>query len=103
MFYKGSSSDGTDATQVEGMYISPCGKYFSSEPYTKEQKTFSKKFRFDDKMFNSIIKHLKLKHNTTQNFDKHLKDEYDLILNSASTLSQKRQDWLLDYFNDKNN
>lgn len=36
--YSGKSADGSDTKIVEGVYESPCGLYWSSEPITREQK-----------------------------------------------------------------
>jgi hypothetical protein len=38
----GKSADGSDARQIEGMYESPCGIYWSNKPYTREQKAYSR-------------------------------------------------------------
>lgn len=38
IMYTGKSEDGSDARVVHGVYESPCGLYWSSEPITREQK-----------------------------------------------------------------
>ena len=35
-FYYGKSADGSDMKEFEGMYVSPCGKYWSTEPFPPE-------------------------------------------------------------------
>lgn len=38
VMYYGKSEDGSDAKQFEGFYVSPCGKYWGSEPFPKETR-----------------------------------------------------------------
>ena len=39
--YTGMFNDGLDIKIIQGVYKSPCGLYWSSEPITKEQKAAS--------------------------------------------------------------
>lgn len=34
--FTGKTADGSDMHEVQGMYVSPCGKYWSSEPYAAD-------------------------------------------------------------------
>lgn len=44
-FYMGSSADGSDIQEVPGMYVSPNGKYWGSEPITlSKEKEMDKEF-----------------------------------------------------------
>lgn len=42
MMITGSSKDGSDARIAMGMFVSPCGTYWSSAPITHEQKAYVK-------------------------------------------------------------
>ena len=60
--YTGSSADGSDMKEVQGMYTSPCGKYWSSMPYTKEEKAYDKVYDHCvkySKSFNDLYKQIK--------------------------------------------
>ena len=44
-FYFGSSADGSDIQRFEGMYVSPNGKYWGSEPISlSEERKMEKEF-----------------------------------------------------------
>jgi hypothetical protein len=42
MFITGKSADFSDAKIFRGVYESPCGKWWSSQPITREQKAYNK-------------------------------------------------------------
>jgi hypothetical protein len=50
--YTGKSADGSDMQEVKGAYESPCSLYFSSRPYTREQKAH-------EKVYNHCIRYRK--------------------------------------------
>ena len=101
MFITGSSLEGSDGLQVNGMYMSEDRKIWSNMPITKEQKLHYRQYKEDEKMYLSIIKHMRWKHNTNKEFNIHLKNEHALILEKKSTLSIKRQKWLIEYFKEE--
>lgn len=77
MIFTGKSADGSDAYPAEGLYLSPDGEQWSSEPYTKE-----------DKMWHDLYPELsKLRHS--------LRMEYNLVLEKKSTLSRRHRDYVV--------
>lgn len=97
MLYTGQSEDGSDAIQA-GVYLSPDGKEWSSEPYTEEQKQHEK----DVNMYKGIITYLREKHQENKGFDGKLLSEYHLVLHKKSKLTRKQRDWLVKFFEDGN-
>jgi hypothetical protein len=77
MIFTGKSADGSDAYPALGMFVSPDGKQWSNQPFTKE-----------DKMWAQIYNHL------ASNL-RSLRMEYDLILNKQSTLSRRHRDYIV--------
>ena len=43
-FYTGKSADGSDIKELKGVYESPCGNYWSSQPITRDQKAYDKAY-----------------------------------------------------------
>lgn len=76
MIYTGKSEDGSDAYPVMGVFTSPDGKEWSSEPYTKE-----------DKMYQELYLHL------SKNL-RYIEEEYELILNKQSNLSARLRNYV---------
>ena len=70
-FYTGSSADGSDMREVEGMYLHPNGKEFSNMPYHKTK---------EDRLYEKCYDHIAANKRTFQ-------DEYDLIKQKKSALS----------------
>lgn len=77
MIFTGKSADGSDAYPAEGLYLSPDGEQWSSEPYTKEQKMYHS-------LYPELAKRLHL-----------LDEEYELILQKKSTLSIRHRDYVV--------
>jgi hypothetical protein len=77
MIFTGKSADGSDMYPAMGMFVSPDGKQWSNQPYTKE-----------DRMWKAIYPELAKRLNS-------LKDEYELILNKKSTLSRRHRDYVI--------
>lgn len=80
-FLTGKSADGSDAHEVEGLYVNPENPdEWGSIPFppTKEQK-----------MAWEIYDHISA-HNRS------LKDEYDLVQQKQSTLSKRLRDFVVD-------
>jgi hypothetical protein len=40
MILTGKSADGSDAHEPLGVFVSPCGTYWSNKPITREQKAY---------------------------------------------------------------
>ena len=51
-FYTGSSRDGSDIHEVEGMYVSSCGNFWSSDPFTKQEERWLRKDAHKKRMRN---------------------------------------------------
>ena len=81
--FTGKSEDGSDMREVEGVYVHPDGKQWSSEPWiiTKE-----------DKMYWEIRDHIDGKRS--------LQDEYDLVKTKKSTLSRALRDFLVKFMDE---
>jgi hypothetical protein len=60
-----------------GMFASPDGEEWSSEPYTKEDKMW-------EKVYNHLSKNLRT-----------LRDEYEMIMNKKSTLPRVLRDYIV--------
>jgi hypothetical protein len=41
--YTGKSADGSDMREFQGMYLSSCGNFFSSHPFTKQEEKAMRK------------------------------------------------------------
>ena len=83
MIFTGKSADGSDMREVEGVYVHPDGKQWSSQPWiiTKE-----------DKMYWEIRDHIDGKRS--------LQDEYDLVKAKKSTLSRALRDFLVKFMDE---
>ena len=83
MIFTGKSADGSDMEEVEGVYMHPDGKQWSSEPWiiTKE-----------DRMYWEIRDHIDGKRS--------LQDEYDLVKAKKSTLSRALRDFLVKFMDE---
>ena len=90
-FYNGSTRDGSDMREFKGMYVSPCGEYWSSQPITDEQKSQDRKEQYHTRMHNNI--------NELSILGSFL-DEYKLILAKTSTLPRSLRDYLVEWFKD---
>jgi hypothetical protein len=77
MFY-GSSPDGSDAKEFEGVYVHPDGKQWSSNPW---------KLTKEDRLYWSIRDHIDGK--------KSFQLEYDLVMAKKSKLSRAQRDYLI--------
>lgn len=85
MFITGRTKDGSDAVIPKGVYMSPDGTEWSSEPYTKEQ-------RAQDSMYKEIINHLEY-------HSRSIFDEYNLIMSGDSKLSKRCRDYVIQLVN----
>jgi DNA-binding transcriptional regulator YhcF (GntR family) len=72
-FYKGKTADGSDMQEVQGMYISECGNYWSNRPYPITRE---------------LNRHLRFANIT-------LKESYQAILNAKSIASKRVQKYLI--------
>lgn len=45
MIFTGSTADGSDMAIAEGVYMSPCGNYWSNMPYTRADKAYQKVYQ----------------------------------------------------------
>ena len=52
--YTGSSADGSDMKEFRGMYVSPCGEFWSNMPITREQKAYDKVYDHCERYRKSI-------------------------------------------------
>lgn len=77
MIFTGKSADGSDAYPAMGMFMSPDGKQWSNQPYTKE-----------DRMWMELYPHLAKRLIS-------LKDEYKLVKQKQSTLSRRLRDYVV--------
>ena len=77
MIYTGKSADGSDAYPVMGAFVSPDGKKWSSEPYTKE-----------DKMYQELYFHL------SKNL-RYIEEEYELIQQTKSQLGVRLRNYVI--------
>lgn len=73
MFLTGKTKDGSDAREVQGMYISECGTQWSNMPYPIHRELY--------------------RHLTYTKLD--LKQAYEAILNGNSKASKRVQKYLL--------
>ena len=55
-FYTGSSADGSDMHEAQGMYVSPCGKYWSNMPFRNGAKNIQWKNRIKSLTNKQLIK-----------------------------------------------
>ena len=81
--YTGTTADGSDMKEFEGLYLSPDGEQFSNVPWllTKE-----------DRMYWTIRDHIDGKRS--------LQDEYDLVKAKKSTLSRALRDFLVKFMDE---
>jgi hypothetical protein len=77
MMYSGTSEDGSDMYPTMGVFVSPDGEEWSSEPYTKEQKMYRE-------VYYHIAKNLRS-----------LEDEYELIQQKKSELSTRLRNFVV--------
>ena len=93
-FYTGKTADGSDMEEVEGMYLSPNGKEWSSVPYKypyiQENEKFTDK---EHRLYWEIYDYL--------NGKRSFRDEYNLILEKKSELSKAQRDYLIKQFEQK--
>ena len=83
MIYTGKSADGSDAYPVMGAFVSPDGKEWSSEPYTKE-----------DKMYQELYFHL------SKNL-RYIEEEYESIQQKKSQLSVRLRNYVIHLMENK--
>lgn len=76
MILTGKSADGSDAYPPMGMFISPDGKQWSNQPYTKEDKMWQELYPY-------LAKNLRS-----------LKDEYELVIQKKSNLSSRLRNYV---------
>lgn len=79
--FTGKSRDGSDAMEVKGMYVSPCGTYWSNKPITREQKAY-------DKVYDHIARYQK----TFQQLYEQLQS------GSKENLPKWVRDWFINWF-----
>lgn len=48
--YTGYSADGSDMQEFQGMYLSSCGNFFSSHPFTKQEEKACRKDAYKRKI-----------------------------------------------------
>jgi hypothetical protein len=60
--YTGKSSDGSDMKEFRG-YISSCGNFFSSHPFTKQQEKSMRKNAYKKRMRNLMNSQFKQQDN----------------------------------------
>jgi len=89
MFYSGRTEDGSDMRESQGMYTSPCGNFWGSEPYTDEQKAHAKEYNYHTRMHNNIHDHL----GGCRSFQK----EYELVKQNKSTLPKSLREYLINW------
>lgn len=77
-FYTGSSADGSDMREFEGVYLHPNGEEWSSTPY---------KLSKEDRLYWSIRDHI--------NGKRSFQMEYELILAKKSKLSSAERKYLI--------
>jgi hypothetical protein len=77
-FYTGKSADGSDIKEVEGMYVSACGNYWSSKPFKDKA---SREIYKRQRAWNEIMEHI--------NGKRTIREEYSLIKEKKSTLSAR--------------
>lgn len=74
VIYSGTTEDGSDMYPTMGVFVSPDGNEWSSNPYTKEQK-------LDLELYFHLSKNLRF-----------IKEEYELIQQKKSILSKRLRD-----------
>jgi len=61
--YTGKSSDGSDMQEFQGMYLSSCGNFFGSHPFTKQEEKSMRKNAYKKKMQNLMNSQFKQQDN----------------------------------------
>ena len=85
MFITGKSADGSDARPVYGMFVSPDGENWGSEPFTKEQE-------IDEKRFNKFWDIMNFHNNELE-----IEEIGEIIRNKKSKLCKKDREFVLTY------
>lgn len=85
MLISGKSRDGSDARPFYGMFVSPDGNEWSSEPYTKKQQLDYKNHETYWDIMNF--------HKNELTFE----EIYETIQNKTSKLSRKHRDFVINY------
>ena len=62
-FYTGYSADGSDIQEVEGMYVSSCGNFWSSTPFTKQEEKACRKNAYKRRIRNRMNSEFKQQDN----------------------------------------
>lgn len=50
--YTGKTADGSDMQEFQGMYLSSCGNFFSSHPFTKQEEKACRKDAYKKRIRN---------------------------------------------------
>lgn len=81
MIITGNTADGSDARMARGVYVSPCGTYWSNKPMTREQKAY-------DRVYDHCARH-----------SKSFRTLYNQIkAGSKENLPKWIRNWLIEYF-----
>jgi hypothetical protein len=61
--YTGYSADGSDMQEFQGMYLSSCGNFFSSHPFTKQEEKSMRKDAYKRRIKNLMNSQFKQQSN----------------------------------------
>jgi hypothetical protein len=86
--YTGKSKDGWDMHEAQGMYMSPDGKHWGSEPFTYEQAQHDRANKVIEGKYEAIRQYLK-------RYDISIYQAYDEVLEKKSKLSCKLRNFVL--------
>lgn len=91
-FFTESSSDGSDARRVWGVFTNPNNdNEWSTEPYNEGQKAFVREDNRQYRLKMSVVNYMK------EN-ELSLEDVKDLILNKKSSLSKTQRDYVMEHY-----
>ena len=92
MIVSGNTKDGIFARRHLGVFTSPCGNYWSTVPYTKEQKKRYYEYRKETKIINQLI-------NLGVDCNESVKQELNKIENNTSIIPKRLRAYLIKRFN----
>lgn len=96
-FFTGSSSDGSDARRVWGVFVNPNNdNEWSTEPYNEEQKAFVREDNRQYRLKMSVVNYMK--ENKLS-----LDDLRDLVVSKKSNLSKIQRDYVLAHYDSDGN
>jgi len=84
MIFTGRSADGSDMHVARGVFVSPDGNEWSSEPYTSEQRAMLKQQRIYERCWNHIAK-----------YSRTFREEYNLIMAGRSILPKACRNFII--------